>query len=244
MSRTSNFSHADSDRIPSYEESVASMAPPVFEGKALSRPSIQQNLGQTRSRRISEAITEYIEPLLLSFGRDGIYKKAFVLLPSDILPQQSLSERNLVLSQTLPVTLIRLQGEDNQALFWQQPAVIDEFATALQALLTASESDQPSFTPEASTPIAPLPPNPPQKSWLKKKFGLPDADQDPTGSTSQWKLGWRSEQVGAGSERGLRTDEIDAGTRLKDVSFRTETELGLLTTETVKCVWFEIEVGA
>jgi len=50
--------------------------------------------------------------------------------------------------------------------------------------------------------------------------------------------------VGAGSERGLGTNEIDAHARLKDVSFRTETELGLLATETVKCVWFEIEVGA
>jgi len=54
--------------------------------------------------------------------------------------------------------------------------------------------------------MARLLPRPPEKSWIKK-FELPDAEQDSTGSTSQWKLEWRSEQEGAVSERVLETDE-------------------------------------
>ena len=60
---------------------------------------------------------------------------------------------------------------------------------------------------------------------------------------SHWKLGWRSEDEDGMSSRKLGLDEIRVNTRIKDVSANSESELGLLLTETVKGVWLEIEVG-
>jgi hypothetical protein len=87
---------------------------------------------------------------------------------------------------------------------------------------------------------------------------LPGPDHDPTGDTGKWDLGWRKApstsagEVAAPSDwtpqpalppNILRMDEIAIKTQLRDVSFRMENELGLLVTNTVKCVWVEIEVG-
>jgi len=43
--------------------------------------------------------------------------------------------------------------------------------------------------------------------------------------------------------RTLEVDEVAVHTRLQEVSFRTESEMGLLETTTVRCIWVEIEVG-
>jgi len=56
-------------------------------------------------------------------------------------------------------------------------------------------------------------------------------------------LGWRSEDEDGTSSRKLGLDEIRVNARIKDVSANSESELGLLLTETVKGVWLEIEVG-
>lgn len=83
---------------------------------------------------------------------------------------------------------------------------------------------------------------------------LPGPEHDPTGETGKWELGWRSSEVASENEaeaarqrerrlRILKQDEIAVATRFQDVSLRTESELGLLDTNTVKCIWIEIEVG-
>lgn len=106
-------------------------------------------------------------------------------------------------------------------------------------------------------PSATLPSRPRQKSWLKRTFVLPGPEHDPTGETGKWDLGWRSAEQqpgvddGGGATRsrtrtrtlGLGPDEVAVHTRLQEVSFRTESEMGLLETSTVKCVWLEIEIG-
>ncbi|OAP63994.1 hypothetical protein AYL99_03221 [Fonsecaea erecta] len=110
-----------------------------------------------------------------------------------------------------------------------------------------------------SAPGAPLPPRPAKTSWFKRAFALPGPDHDPTGETGKWNLGWRSpgfsessfgDSIDAmpsrrrqGSRRLLQTDEVAVQTRLHGVSFRTENEMGLWETTTIKCIWIEIEVG-
>ena len=102
-----------------------------------------------------------------------------------------------------------------------------------------------------------LPRRPSKQSWLKRTFSLPEESHDPTGETGKWNLGWRSplELSESGVEYSwtakpsttrtekLEPDEVAVQTQLMDVSFRTESEMGLLQTTTVKCIWIEIEVG-
>ncbi|EXJ77902.1 hypothetical protein A1O3_09061 [Capronia epimyces CBS 606.96] len=128
------------------------------------------------------------------------------------------------------------------------------------------EDDQsnPPSPPVQPQDTASRPAPPSKKSWLKRTFVLPGPDHDPTGETGKWNLGWRESDspTGEGSSwsdrplgahssgtrmrtrtRTLQPDEIDVHTNLQDVSFRTESELGLLETTTVRCIWVEIEVG-
>jgi hypothetical protein len=103
-----------------------------------------------------------------------------------------------------------------------------------------------------------LPPRPSKQSWLKRTFVLPGEDHDPTGDTGKWNLGWRSPtepSEGSADQYGwtakpipsrtekLQPDEVAVDTQLRDVSFRTENEMGLLESTTVKCIWIEVEVG-
>ncbi|EXJ88540.1 hypothetical protein A1O1_05470 [Capronia coronata CBS 617.96] len=133
-------------------------------------------------------------------------------------------------------------------------------ATNLTSQAVSAVPSQPKAMPDN-----PARARPPKNSWLKRTFVLPGPDHDPTGETGKWNLGWREAEspitsdgeiwsdggTGVPSSRPgsrIRTkapmaDEIDVHTRLRDVSFRTESELGLLETTTVRCIWVEIEVG-
>ena len=106
------------------------------------------------------------------------------------------------------------------------------------------------------TPGAQLPRRPDRQSWLKRTFALPGEGHDPTGETGKWDLGWRSPTTTSVNQSSswapqprtctasdLQADEVAVHTQLRDVSFRTENEMGLLDTTTIKCIWIEIEVG-
>src|SRR5690348_1904233 len=92
------------DPVPSYEESVGL---PTSLGQHTEKPSsawpplslsLQQQLHQTRSGRVHGVLADYIKPLLVSQGLDGIHRRVFVLIPSDLFPSQQteLSGSNLV----------------------------------------------------------------------------------------------------------------------------------------------------
>jgi hypothetical protein len=70
---------------------------------------------------------------------------------------------------------------------------------------------------------------------------MPGPDHDPTGSTGDWKLGWRSENA---NPESLISREHGPSVRMREIAFRTETELGLLTTTTAKCIVIELESSA
>ncbi|KIW21733.1 uncharacterized protein PV07_12836 [Cladophialophora immunda] len=169
--------------------------------------------------------------------------------------------------------VIALSGAENHSSFWTQQAVVEELDSLFKRELShpsAAEETrskrrdkksepqsqlQPQFQVKP-TPEAQLPPRPTKTSWFKRAFSLPGPDHDPTGETGKWNLGWRSPDFSESStgdsrsmskrregSRAPQTDEVDVQTRLQDVSFRTENEMGLLETETVKCIRITIEVG-
>lgn len=174
--------------------------------------------------------------------------------------------------QTLNTTgsVIELSGDGNRSSFWIQQPVLNELDTLLRRELTGVAPQQdpldpaagrgaPSLSPSQHSfvpqPSAPLPSRPPKKSWFKRGMPqLPAPEHDPTGQTGKWNLGWRSPELTRESEleaarqkeresRVLSQDEIAVTMRFRDVSFRIESEMGLLETSTVKCIWIEIEVG-
>ncbi|RVX69251.1 hypothetical protein B0A52_07227 [Exophiala mesophila] len=167
-------------------------------------------------------------------------------------------------------SVIEMTGDGNRSSFWIQQPVLNELDILLRRKLTGVTPQQDPLDPAASygsssrSPTqqnfipqssAPLPSRPAKKSWFKRAMPqLPGPEHDPTGETGKWDLGWRSPDVTRETEmeaarqkeresRVLRQDEIAVSARFRDVSFRMENEMGLLETNTIKCVWIEIEVG-
>ena len=226
------------ESIPTYEESVAASYSHVSDHKSHpSALSIQNRIIQHRAERIGQVVADHIEPWLLSHGLDGVAKRTLIVVPSDLLVGQQLSARNIVAPTVASHTgLIRLDGAENQATFWQQPIVLTELDKALREGLRSVSNSAPaslqSTIPSIRTPV---------RSWAKRTFGTPGPDHDPTGSTGGWNLGWKSDIDD--SARRLGPEEAHILARLRETSFRFETELGLLATETVKCIWVEVEVS-
>lgn len=264
------------DRIPTYEESVATSShPSAFRERTTSTTSI---IRQERTRRIFELVTTTIIPCFTSLLSNACNSLTVVLVPADALQTPNpVTEQNVVSpsihKHETTGSVVQLTGIDNRSSFWIQQAVVQELDQILRRELASGSPAQytqvePDFKspPPATTqldvqpsPDTVLPPRPGKKSWLKRTFVLPGPEHDPTGETGKWDLGWRSPEssnafeAGAGNEpalwrarertRALSADEVAVHTRLQDVSFRTESEMGLLETTTVKCIWVEIDVG-
>lgn len=248
---------------PPYEESKTTTPPPAFScSKEPPRPSLHTQLMETRTRRIHSLLTAYIEPLLYSGFLDGIYKRAFLVVPADTLTQQPhLEAKDIVAGppNASNVSVIRLDGDENRSAFWQQPAVLQELASSLRARLAASghrvEPDpaMPGFATTETAPGAarrsPTMMDESQRqrqqsspSWLAKKFGTPGPTHDPT-ATIKYKLGWRAEDEEL-PRRELALDEVRVLVKARDVSFRVETEMGLLDSVTARVLWLELHVGS
>ena len=60
---------------------------------------------------------------------------------------------------------------------------------------------------------------------------------------TSYKLGWRADEEDSVSRRKLDPDEVRVLSRMKDVSFRAESLLGLYQTVTEKVVWLQVEIG-
>jgi len=242
MSQQGRFQ--DPDRIPSYEESVAasrnlSVSP---REKGPTQVSVQQRIQEERTRRIQAVVSTVLDLLLFQDLCDAVGRATIIVLPSDALPSSPtlLTEQNIAgPSHGRNTKLIRLDGDQNRSSFWEQQAVVQECGALLRSQLrgasppTAAVGDYPA---EAGT----LPPRPPPTSWLKRTFRPPGTDHDPTGSTGKWNLGWRSE----GNEaRTAGSGEVVVSTKLQDVVFRMESEMGLWESRTVRCVWIDVDMG-
>ena len=235
------------DPVPSYEEPSRLPNYSTFDTKTPRRP-LQTQLADARSLRIRSVLAAYIEPLLDTQIQNCVARNIFILIPSDTLkdlPNLSTKDLAALPESAREAIIVRLHGPDNQAAFWLQPVAVQQLSSELKCRLAASghKLEEPLPDEQTSSPQRPnMPTSRTSSSWLRRNFGL-GQQGDPTASTSHWKLGWRSEDEDGTSSRKLGLDEIRVNARIKDVSANSESELGLLLTETVKGVWLEIEVG-
>jgi hypothetical protein len=230
------------DPVPSYEESPRSTYHTTCDSKTPPR-ILHTPLAEARSYRTRSVLTAYVEPLLNAQILNGVARSIFILIPSDTLthlPNIATKDLAGLPESARNAVVVRIHGPDNQAAFWLQPAVVDQLTSDLKYRLASSGHRLEDQSTEPEMPA--LPPRPTRSSWLRRNLGF--AQQvDPTASTSHWKLGWRSEDEEGAANRELALDEIRVNAKVKDVSVMTESELGLLLTETVKAVWLTIEVG-
>jgi hypothetical protein len=228
------------DPLPSYEESSRSTNHTSSATKA-PRPHLQTLLAEARSHRIDSVLTAYIEPLLDAQILDCVARSTFILIPSDSLTNlPNLSAKDLagLPESARNAAVVRLHGPENQTAFWLQPAVVEQLASDLKYRLASSGHKLERQSEEVQKPTVAA--NKP--SWLKRGLGF-GQQSDPTASTRHWKLGWRTEDEEDEIDRRLSLDEMRVRAKVKEVSVMTESELGLLLTETVKAVWLLIEIG-
>ena len=240
------------DRIPSYEESIAAgPAPsPSRPSQKTSTTPFQQRVREQRQRRVAAILLDHVEPAISRNLEDATNDMTLITVPSDSFPPSTTISTSSITSPSLPkpTTLIRLRGDDFKAAFLTSwPVVQDLSDTLIRSMVDPSTIPQlqaslPQLGSAASTAAAgtALPERPPPRSWFKRTFGMPPADHDPTGQTGKWNLGWKSEENPALTARTITTNEVSVTAKLVDVSFRTESELGLLESTTVKVLWLDV----
>ncbi|EXJ56494.1 hypothetical protein A1O7_06838 [Cladophialophora yegresii CBS 114405] len=273
MSKSDPDSSVPSDRIPTYEEALASSSSHTVSWPRRTT-SNAISIRDERTRRVFEVVTRVIIPSFADHISNLCNHITIVLVPADAFPaSRTVTAQNIVSpsphSYRTTGNVVALVGTENRASFWTQQSVLQELDRILRRELSGSSPAAPPKLVDEKTrstqlpplqvqpePGAQLPPRPGKQSWLKRTFALPGEDHDPTGETGKWDLGWRSpehhqtntDQFSPASQRkdGVKTlqaDEVSVQTKLQDVSFRTENEMGLLETTTIKCIWIEIEVG-
>jgi hypothetical protein len=260
----SKQSEVSDERIPTYEESIATSAssilppsPPNNTGSNRARTARQSFHDRTRNeriRRLTNIVNNHIDPAVTAGLEDGITKIVLILLPTDTFASTTPSRltTNAITSPplSLPTTVLPLQPNENLnerpddyiSPFLIQGIVFSDLAAVLSVSLSSS-TDTP--LPHRQQPIsAPLPERPESKSqsWLSRKFGLPPPDHDPTGDTGKWNLGWKSEEDPFSRRAEMDSDEMRIVVKAQEVSFRVENEMGLLESLNVKCLWVELEL--
>ncbi|KIW64964.1 hypothetical protein PV04_07258 [Phialophora macrospora] len=273
MSKSDLDPSPSTDRIPTYEEALASSSSrdPNWRGRTTSNAS---SIRDERTRRVYEVVTTAIIPSFASHVSNLCNHITIIIVPADVFPASStVTEQNVVApslhSYRTTGTVVALTGNENRSSFWTQQSVVQELDQIMRRELSTPSPTAPAEVMKEksqSIPLPPLqvqpgpgtqlPPRPSKQSWLKRTFVLPGEDHDPTGETGKWNLGWRSPEASETNPdhynwtsqqndrtKTLSTDEVAIQTKLQDVSFRTESEMGLLETTTVKCIWIEIEVG-
>lgn len=233
--------HNEEDEVPAppYEE-IESTSRPVETPRQHSSHSLtaQERAAELRHQRVKLLVDGHIEPLLEAAILHG-NSQTIIVIPSDTIDKSTfLTPSHLVHRPTTSRTcIVQLQGPNGTAAFWTQSKVIEDLKSAVRGVLYGMEE-----TSQASEPLPPRPaylssPVTGQKSWLKRTFGMPSPDHDPTGSTGDWKLGWRSDDA---KSQSSNSRELGPALGLREVAFRTETELGLLVTTTAKCIVVEL----
>jgi hypothetical protein len=258
---------SDSERIPTYEESLASSSTPLSPSSNLdgsystrkftSRQSIQQRTRQERLRRIGNLITIHLEPAISNFLDDGTTHFLLLILPYDVLPSATVTTSNITSPPiSIPATILsptdKEKPEAYKSSFLTQPVLLHELIHTLHTSLLSPSSISPiTEDPHYSLPAtqiptsasSPLPDRPIPRSWLSRNLAkLSQPDGDPTGSTGAWNLGWRSEDDTSLREICVDSEEVRIEGRLVDFSVRTESEMGLLESWGIKGLWVEIEL--
>ena len=209
--------------------------------KSLFSPVAPDRVADIRRQRVRLLIDGHIGPLLEDAILNRKHTQTIILVPSQVfLSTTILTISNLVhRPRSVTTNIIQLTGPNSTGPLWTQPQLAqdleEEIRTSLQSMTGASQAT----TCLPARPALPSNSYSGQQSWLKRTFGMPGPDHDPTGSTGQWVLGWRSEA--AESPRVLGQNEFALSVKVKDVAWRTETEMGLFTTSTVECVVIEVE---
>lgn len=245
---SSKGAEAEEDRVPSYEESIASSAHYTQSHSTVTKSSttpFQQRIREQRQRRIATLLLNHIEPAITSNLDNATNDMSLILLASDNFPSTTAITTSSVTSPPLtkPTTILRLQTDDFKSSFLASwPVVQDISDTLVRSMVDPSSIPQlQAQLPElASATSEGLPERPQPKSWFKRTFGMPGADHDPTGETGKWNLGWRSDENPAMTARTVTANDLVVTAKLVDVSFRTESELGLLESTTAKCLWLDV----
>lgn len=233
------------EAAPPYEESECT---PILSEKAAQRSSSSLNaherLAEIRQQRVRLLVDGHVGPLLESAILLGKQSQTIIVVPSDAIATSAvLTASNLVhRPKSTSTNLIQLQGLNSTGAFWTQLRVVQDLEKTIRSTLQYMTG---ASQPTASLPVRPADLSSPttgQKSWMKRTFGMPGPDHDPTGSTGQWRLGWRADDRESPLE--LAHNEFALSAKVRDVSFRTETELGLLTTTTGPCIMIEVECGS
>jgi hypothetical protein len=237
----------DDDAVPSYEESLREENRRQRVAADSKTTPFQSQIASTRARRINTLLGNHVHPQIANQVVDGILRWTFILVPSDELRDaQTLSKSNLagIPEDVVNPIVVRLVGQENPAAFWQQPAVVQQLAAELRSNLASSghlteePSELPQLPPRPTAAAAPA-----MISTLSRKTSDSSQTYDPTGTTNHWRLGWRTDAESGNSRPPLRADEARVTTETRDTSFTTESELGLLLAETVKCLWLDVELG-
>jgi hypothetical protein len=240
------------DRIPTYEESVATTSSQrTSDGSRKNTPqvSMQDRIRFQRQQRIANLLQSYLEPAIASHLEDTTNDMTLILLPPDTSPSANPIPPNSITSPptSKPTTLLQPQEQDYKSAFLTSWPVIQDLSDTLirsiidPSILPELQASLPDIGSSNSTATTNgLPERPTPRSWLKRTFGPPSAGHDPTGETGKWNLGWRSEEDKALTQRTVTTSQATVAARLVDVSFRTESELGLLESRTVKCLWIDV----
>jgi hypothetical protein len=260
----SKQSGASDERIPTYEESIAtsapSMLPPVspnntgYNRARTARQSVQDRIRNERMRRLTNVVNNHIDPAVTASLEDGTTNLVLVLLPTDTFSTTSPSRltTNAITFPplSLPTTVIPLKPNeklnerpDDYIFAFLIQGIVFSDLTAVLSVSLSSTTDIP--LPHREQPIsAPLPNRPDSKSqsWLSRKFGLPPPDHDPTGDTGKWNLGWRSEEDPFSRRAEMDNEEMRIVVKAQEVSFRVENEMGLLESLNAKCLWIELEL--
>ena len=235
---------AEEDRIPSYEESIAVTPQQTGTSRKTSTTPFQQRLREQRQRRIASILLNHVEPAIGRNLEDATNDMTVVLLASDSFPTATAITTSSITSPSLtkPTTLIRLAGDDFKSTFLTSWPVIQDLSdTLIRSMVDPATIPQlQAQLPEIDSETAALPERPAPKSWLKRAFGMPPADHDPTGQTGKWNLGWKSEENPSMTARTITTNEVVITAKLVDVLFRTESALGLLESTTAKCLWLDV----
>lgn len=230
--------HDMDDPVPSYEESARSTRNITSDTKTPG-PPLHTQLAMVWTYRIDSLLDDYLEPLLSTQILNGAAKSTFILIPSDTLtnhPNLATKDLTGLPDSARNAIVVRLHGPDNNAGVWLQDDLVQQLSLVLKRRYNPLEKQQ---LTESQIPAIPA-----TATWfsqLRKKLGFSQQDHQ-TASTSHQKLGWRSEDEEGVANRKLAVGEIRINAKVKEVSVMTESELGLLLTETEEGVWLEIEV--
>jgi len=220
-----------------------------------SRP-LHEHLDQTRWQRIHSVLSTYIDPAIMGQAASGLYHTVFLLIPSDVISLQVRSdnpgfeskEPELVgFPANEVVQLIRLDGEENNLLFWRQPAVIKGLETSLKERLVLTGHI---LEPEPTEiKVIPVEPETPVRSSTSTKRGFWQRTRekylyqnDTEAVITDQKLGWRTQKEGY-QDTSVPKGLVRVKVEWKEVCLRVENELGLYETRKGPGMALSIEVG-